>query len=176
MVTKNKFWVLVGILYITAGFLGVAKEASAETLKLVVSNVVTKGEVYPVENIEGAAIISMVRDGSFISENGELGNMKFFGATGAIAGKGGSFLGYLVFIFQDGSTIMAILPSASWWPDPDKKIGGFQKASGELLLGSGKFKGIKGTLTMTGKLLKTVKGEIASKVYNDFVLIYTLSP
>ena len=176
MATKKSFFVLLGLFLIMGGFPGFTNGVGVETLKLQVANVVTKIEAIPIENIEGAGLMPMVRGGVFISENGEVGSMKFIGTAYGVRGKGGSFLGYVVFMFGDGSTIAGTLQPGTWWPDPEKKLGGIQKGSGELINGSGRFKGIKGTLTMTGKLLHLVKGEIASKVYNELILTYTLSP
>jgi hypothetical protein len=176
MVMKKLFFVLFGLLFIFAGSSNFATGVGAETLKLQVSNVVTKGEIVPIENIEGTVLISMVRDGTFVIENGELGTMRFIGTACATTGKGGTFSGYIMYIFGDGSTILGTIQPGNFWPDPEKIVSGIQKGSGELIMGSGRFKGIKGTQTMTGKLLKTIKGEVASRVYNDFILTYTLSP
>ena len=176
MATKKSSFVLLGLFFITAGFLGFANGVGAETLKLQVSTVVTKVEPFPVENIEGTVLLSMVRDGLFVLENGELGSMKAIVTADSTRGKGGLFLGYTVYIFGDGSTIVGTFQPGTFWPDPEGKVQGIQKASGELIIGSGRFKGIKGTQTMTGKLLKTIKGEIAPKSYNEFILTYTLSP
>ena len=175
MAAKKTFLVLLGLFFITAGLLGFVNGVGAETLKLQVPNVVTKVEPFPVENIEGTVILPLIRDGLFVSENGELGSIKFIGTACNTAGKGGPFSGYIEYIFGDGSTILGSM-AGTFWPDPERKLAGIQKASGELIMGSGRFKGIKGTLTMTGKLLKTIKGEIASKTYNEIILTYTLSP
>ncbi len=176
MATKKAMWILFGILVISAWFLGPVIQAGAETLKVEVINVVTKIEAVPIENIQGAGLMPMIRDGVFRTESGELGSMKFIGTAYGIQGKGGSFLGYIVYIFGDGSTIVGTLQPGTWGPDPEGKVGGIQKGSGELINGSGRFKGIKGSLTMTGKLLKLTKGEIASKGFNEIILTYTLSP
>jgi hypothetical protein len=175
MATKKSFFVLLGLFFITAGFLGFANGVCAETLKLQVTNIVTKVEAIPIEKNEGPVFLPMLRDGVFVSENGEVGSMKFIGTAYGVAGKGGSLLGYIVYMFGDGSTIVVTMHGTSW-PDPEGKLAGIQKASGEIINGSGRFKGIKGSHTMNGKLLKLVKGEIASKIYNEFILIYTLSP
>jgi hypothetical protein len=159
-----------------AGFLGFAEGVGAETLKLQISTVVTKVEPFPIENIEGTVLVLLVKDGVFVLENGELGSFKFIGTTCNTVGKGGSFLGYTVYIFRDGSTIVGTFQPGTSWGDPEGKVAGIQKASGELIMGSGRFKGIKGTLTMTGKLLKPLKGELASKSHNEIILTYTLSP
>ncbi len=176
MTTKKSFIVVLGLFFITAGFWGFANGVGAETLKIQVSNVVTKIEQFPVENIEGTGLLFMVRDGTFALENGELGSMKAIVTGDWTKGKGGSFLGYIEYIFGDGSTIVGTLQPGTFWHDPEGKLGGFQKASGQLIIGTGRFKGIKGTQTMTGKLLKTIKGENGSKAYNEFILTYTLSP
>jgi len=175
MATKKTFLVLLGLFFITAGFLLFGNGVGAETLKLQVSNVITKVELLPLDNIEGTVLLPLVRDGTFVLETGELGSMKFIGTAYNMVGKGGSFSGYLVYIFGDGSTIVTSL-AGTFWADPEGKLAGLQKGSGELINGAGRFKGIKGTLTLTGKLLKTIKGEIASKNYNEVILDYTLSP
>ena len=175
MAAKKSVQVLLGLLIMSGWVLGATIQAEADTLKLQVSTIVAKGEQIPVDNIEGTVINSMIKNGLFVSENGELGSMKFIGNACNTAGKGGSFLGYVVFIFGDGSTIVGTFQSGTSWPDPEGKFSGIQKSPGELIIGSGRFKGIKGTLAMTGKLLKTIKGELSSKSYNEFILDYTLS-
>lgn len=176
MGTKKSIFVLLGVFFFMAGVLGSANGVSAETLKLIVSNVVTKFEAFPVGTVEEPGITFVVRDGVFVSENGELGSFKAVVAAEWTKGKGHSFLGYTVYIFGDGSTIVGTFQAGTAWPDPEGKVGAIQKASGELIKGSGRFKGIKGTQSMTGKLLKLLKGETASKAYNEFILTYTLSP
>jgi hypothetical protein len=176
MATKISFCVLLSVFFVITGFLGFSNGVGAETLKMQVSNVVTKSEIFPLENIEATSINYMVRDGTFILENGEVGSMKAMVTSAGTVGKGGLFLGFIVYMFGDGSTIVGTFQPGTFWADPEKKVMGLQKASGELIMGSGRFKGIKGTQTMTGKLLKLIKGESLPKVYNDFILTYTLSP
>lgn len=176
MGTKKSILILLGVFILIAGFLGSANGVAAETLKIKVSNVVTKNEVFPVGNVEEFRIGFVVREGVFVLENGELGSFKAAVTSEWTKGKGHSFLGYTMFIFGDGSTIVGTFQAGKVWPDPEGKVGAIQKASGELTNGSGRFKGIKGTQTMTGKLLKPVKGESAPKAHIDFILTYTLSP
>ncbi len=176
MGTKKSIFGLLGVFFITAGVLGFANGSGAETLKIEVSNVVTKMEQFPVENVEGTGLFFMVRDGMFALENGELGSMEAVVTGERTKGKGGSFSGYIEYIFGDGSTIVGTLQPGTFGADPEKKFAGLQKASGQLIIGSGRFKGIKGTQTMTGKLLKPIKGDLGSKAYNEFILTYTLSP
>lgn len=176
MATKISFYVLLSVFIIIAGFLGFTNTIGAETLKIEASNVVTKSEVFPIENIEATTMAYMVRDGTFVLENGELGSMKAMVTGAGTVGKGVSFLGFIVYMFGDGSTIVGTFQQGTTWPDPEKKVLALQKSSGELIMGSGRFKGIKGTQTMTGKLLKPIKGESFPKAFNEFILTYTLSP
>jgi len=76
MATKKSMCVLFGIVVILAWVLGSAIQAGAETMKFNVSNVVTKGERYPVGDVEQHGIVYLMRDGVAVLENGEVGSMK----------------------------------------------------------------------------------------------------
>jgi hypothetical protein len=174
MAMKKSMCILFGILVISGWVFGSAIQAGAETMKLKVSNVVTKGERYPVGDVEGHIIAYLMRDGVIVSEDGEVGSMKALVVNDAMVGKGGSFLGYLLFTFVDGSNILSSFQQGEFSRDPEGKFALSQRASGELISGSGRFKGIKGKMSMTGKVLKPTKEEFAGKAYNDFTLTYTL--
>jgi hypothetical protein len=176
MVTKKFFLIIVGILVFVALLIGSAAQSEEGTMKLKVSNVVTKGERYSVGDVEGHVIAYLMRDGVIVSEDGEVGSMKALVVNDAMVGKGGSFLGYLLFTFVDGSNILSSFQQGALSSDPEGKFALSQRASGELISGSGRFKGIKGTMSMTGKVLKPTKEEFAGKAYNDFTLTYTLPP
>lgn len=173
---KKPFYVLFFALFLIVLCLGYAYGAGEEKLKIMVSNVVTKSEQFPVGANEETGLTYIVRDGVFTLENGELGSFKAVVSSQWIKDKPGTYLGYSVFVFGDGSTIVGTFREGSFWRDPEGKVQGLQKSSGEITSGSGRFKGISGTMTMTGKLLKPVKGENVPKAYNEFSLNYTLSP
>jgi hypothetical protein len=173
MATKKSMVVLLGILMISAWILGSVIQAGAETMKLKVSNVVTKGERYPVGDVEGHALVYLMRDGVMVSEDGEVGSMKALVINDVMPGNS-SFLGYILFTFVDGSCFLTSVQQGAFSPDPEKKFALIQRASGELISGSGRFKGIKGSMSLTGKILKPTKEEFAGKGYNDFTLTYTL--
>ena len=173
MVTKKSFLIIVGILAFMGLLLGSATQSEAETMKLRVSNVVTKGEGFPVGDVEGHNLAFLTRDGVAVLENGEVGSMKAL-VINDVMPKGGSFLGYLVLTLVDGSAIVLSFQRCTFSPDPEGKLAFIQQGSGELVNGSGRFKGIKGTMSMTGKVLKPTKEEVAGKAYNDFTLTYTL--
>jgi hypothetical protein len=176
MAIKKSLSVLLSLFFVGAGFLASANEIGAETLKITVSNVVTKGEPFPVGDVQETGLVFLVRDGIFALENGEFGSFRAIVTAQQIKGKPVSYLGFTVYVFGDGSIIVASFQTGSAWPDPEGKVAALRKASGEMTYGSGRFKGIKGTQTMTGKILKAQKGEASGKAYNEFILTYTLSP
>lgn len=135
----------------------------------------TKGERFPVGDVEGLGSAYVVRDGGFVLENGEFGSLRVLAVVHTAAGNG-TFWGVNVFTFTDGSIIVTTSQPGSFWPDSEGKIAALQKSTGEIINGMGRFKGIKGTQTMTGKMLKPLKGDFAGKAYIEFILNYTLSP
>jgi hypothetical protein len=172
---KSAVWGLIVTLLTSVWLMGFVTEVGAETMKVQVSNAVMKAERSPVGDVEGHALIFLMREGSMRLENGELGSMKALVVNKTIP-TGTLFVGYLVFTFADSSTIVMSLQEGKFSFAPEGEWAGPQEAKGELLSGSGRFKGIKGTMSMTGKVRKPASGEIAGSVENDFILTYTLPP
>jgi len=168
----SRFFVLT---VIAICVLGSAIQAGAESMKMMVTCGALKGERFPVGDVEGLGTAYIVRDGAFVLDDGEFGSLRVLAVVHTGPGKG-IFLGINVFTFADGSTIVTTSQPGSFWPDPDKKVAALQKSMGEIINGTGRFKGIKGTQTMTGKMLKPLKGDFAGKAYSEFILNYTLSP
>jgi hypothetical protein len=173
MAEKNSKWVC--FLSFAVLLFGFAVQAEAESLKMMVTCGAIKGERFPVGDVEGLGMAYIVRDGAFVLENGEFGSLRVLAVVHTGPGKG-IFLGVNAFTFADGSTIVTTSQPGSFWPDPDAKVAAHQKSVGEIINGTGRFKGIKGTQTMTGKILKPLKGDFAGKAYSEFILDYTLSP
>jgi hypothetical protein len=169
-------WGFMGILIIAICFFLPVASTMAETLKFKVSNVATKVDSYPVGDVDGHNIIFVIRDGLFVLEDGEIGSFKALVNIDFTVGKGGSYLGYFILTFLDGSAIVGTFQPATLYPDPEGKVSSNSKGSGEIISGSGRFKGIKGTQTFTSKVLKPLKGEIQGKGYGEFTLTYTLPP
>jgi hypothetical protein len=166
----------MGVLIIVTCFFLAVAYAGAETMKFKVSNVATKVDSYPVGDVEGHYIVFVIRDGLMVLENGELGSFKALVNIDSTVGKGGSYLGYFILNFLDGSVIVGTFQPATFHPDPEGKVSSNPKGSGELISGTGRFKGISGTETFTSKVLKPAKGEIQGKGYGEFTLTYTLPP
>ncbi len=157
-----------------AWLLGFIIEAQAETMKCKIARVVTKEESMPVADEEGHILVMQISQGVAFFENGDIANFK----TQAIAdrrtgtGKGSQSIAYIFFTFEDGSSIIPRVEYRSI-ADPSGKIS--TKTVGEIIKGTGRYEGIKGTFSSTGKMLPPIKGE-ADKYYVDATLTYTLPP
>ena len=59
---------------------------------------------------------------------------------------------------------------------PDRTARGSTEVRGEIIKGTGRFEGIKGTQSAKAKALPADKGEAGSKLYGEGTLAYTLPP
>jgi hypothetical protein len=163
---------IVGILGIGIWVLGSVSQATAETLKFKSFNHVTKQEEVPVADVEGHAISLTVREGVAVFENGEWAWHKSAYLRNYVKGAGTSE-SYGTYTFLDGSSIIvhgkgtieatpAGVPSSAKW-------------TVEVIHGTGRFQGIKGTTTTTStKLLPPEKDEPVGKALSEGTLVYTL--
>jgi hypothetical protein len=168
MATKKSIFVLFGILVISAWFLEPAVQVEAETMNGKLFNHVTHREAVPVGDVEGHLISLTVREGVMNFDNGEAAWIK--GAIYSDSVKGSGYIDqYVTLTFEDGSTIIS------------HSKGTFEAASarsakwtGEITKGTGRFQGIKGTMTAGGKFLPLEKGELGPKVRGEATYNYTL--
>ena len=165
MVTKKALWVLFGILVISVWVLGYVTHAGAETMNFKFLSLVTRNEVLPVGDTEGHNVGINVREGGVIFDSGELAWMRainsFDGVKGII-----TFDQYYTVIFQDGSKITARTkgsgtPTTSKW-------------TGEIINGTGRFQGIKGTASAEIKFRPREKDELGGKAFGEGTLNYAL--
>ena len=178
MATKKiniTIWGLTGILIITAWLLGSVTHTSAETMKCLSSGNMVKREVIPIPDVEGHTIAIAMRDGLAFFEHGEIVPFKAFSTSDSIIAKGGRSQGYLLFTFVDGSSIITSF-SQTTEPDPEGKFAWYNKFTGEILKGTGRFEGIKGSLSGDGRQFKPEKGELSGKSSNNWTFTYTLPP
>jgi hypothetical protein len=147
MATKKSMWVLLGIFVIFACVLGPAIQAEAETFKIKISNYATQLDRLPVGDVEGHGYQTCLRRGLAFFENGDIATYTNWSVGDYTKGKG-PVQGYTLFSFEDGSTIVYKLHGI-WEPGPQGLPLG--KGAGEFTKGTGRFEGIKGNLTWTGK-------------------------
>ena len=129
-------------------------QAVAETWKYKIVMYFTKAEYAPIPAMEGLAYALFEYKGLSFWENGET---SFY--SGAAIGefyKGeGPVQNCVVHTFADGSTIVSknkfINISA-----PEGKTSSYENITGEIVKGSGRFDGIKGTIVGKGKRLAPI--------------------
>jgi len=168
MATKKLMRVLFGILAISAWVLGSAIQAGAETLKCKSAQTATKDERREVGDEKGHVLALQRMEGLAYCENGEIAKMRSDAIIDFVPGKGVQAIGYTFFTFEDGSTIVNRFQRLV---GPD----GSAKASSELIKGTGRFEGIKGTSSGTGKNFPPSKEEPA-RAFTDITITYTLPP
>jgi hypothetical protein len=173
MATRKSMWILFGMLIITAWILDSAIPAGAETMKCRTSANMVKWEAIPIPDVDGHRISLNLRDGLAFFEDGEVALFKASSTSDTIAGKEGRSQGYLLFTFVDNSTVITSFFQTSK-PDPAGKFGWVSELKGEILKGTGRFEGIKGSLSGEGKQLKIEKGELAGKSTINYTFTYTI--
>ncbi len=176
MATKKSMWVLFGVLVISAWVLGSTIQAGAETMKCKNITTATKDERIPVGdqegNMKGYTIGLQISEGLAFCENGEVPKVRHHSVWDFEPGKGSQVIGYTIYTFEDGSTVVIKF---------QRLVGLGQSgvlnatATSEFIKGTGRFEGIKGTASSTGKNFLPSKGE-AARSYNDGTWTYTLPP
>jgi hypothetical protein len=171
MATKKLMRVLFGILVISAWVLGSAIQAGAETMNFKFYTYATQTEKFPVNDVEEHVVMYQLRGTFYVFQNGEVATASLV-ATGDLIKGAGPFMNYNTIKFADGSTIIiksqgTIGGTASGAP----ASGGW---TSELIKGTGRFEGIKGTLNAKVKYLPLEKGEAGPKGYGEGTITYTL--
>ena len=172
MATKKSMLVFFGILFIAAWVLGSATKIGAQTMtmKCKYATVVTKMETIPVSDAEGHTLSLYISEGLAFFENGEIVKTRSHGYVDSSPGKGPELMGYFVFTFEDGSTIVNKFERRL----QAEQSGRFSaKSTSELIKGTGRFEGIKGTSSTIGKNFPASKSEPA-RSSGDMTLTYTL--
>jgi len=165
MAAKKSVWVLFGILVIFAWVFGSAIQAGAETMNYKFYTWVNKAESVPVGDVERHTVRLENRGAFYVFENGEVATTNIV-ATGDLIKWSGPFMQYVTINFADGSTI--IIRS-------EGTIGGGSGGwKSEIVKGTGRFEGIKGTQSAKAKYLPIEKGEAGAKGYGEGTITYTL--
>jgi hypothetical protein len=163
--------VVASIFVIGIWLLGFVPQATAETLNFKLFNHAMKAEVVPIPDAEGHFVRLTQREGVFIFENGELAWQKAVFYNDLIKGAG-SFEQYNTITFQDGSTITTFNKGRSEATPAGLQTG--TKTTGEIIHGTGRFQGIKGTISLSSKVLPPEKGEPVGKAIGEGTYVYTL--
>jgi len=163
---------IVSILVIGIGLLGSVTGAGAETMKIKGVTTATKAEILPVGDEEGHVLGLQMLEGLSLFENGEIAKTKSWAISDRDPAKGIQASGYILTTFADGSTILQKIQRTM---TPDKNGIFSATMTGEMVKGTGRFEGIKGTTASTGKNFMPGKGE-AMILFTEMTYTYTLPP
>ena len=164
MATKKSMWVLFGILMISAWILGSAIQAGAETMNYKLYSVVIKNDRFPIGDVEGHAVEISVRSAFYVFPN-EVATAYALGVRDIIK-ETGSFSQYVTLTFPDGSTIIR--------KDQGTRTAAGSSYTSEIIKGTGRFEGIKGTHTAKSKPLPVENWEAGPKVIGEGTYTFTL--
>jgi hypothetical protein len=171
MGTKRSMWIFVSCIVIAVSLLGFVVEAKAETMKCRTAAIFVKEETMQVGDLEGYALRMIMREGLSFFENGEIANFKNY-AIEDQAGGTGQTIGYTFYTFADGSRIIVRLGTQNIYDPSGTRL---IKAVNEIIKGTGRFEGIKGSTSTIAKSPPPVKGEYRKQI-NDTTFTYTLPP
>ena len=170
MIRQKLMCVLFGVLVISAWVLGSTIQAGAETMKCRSFETQTKNDPVAVSDEAGHVLGVQINEGLSLFENGEIAKRRCHGIYDTIQGKRGLSIIYSIFTFEDGSTIVLKYQQL---PITDKSGNLSVETTSDLIKGTGRFEGIKGTASATGKTLSGSEGE-ATKFFSDITFTYTL--
>ncbi len=173
MGTKKLAWSLITLLVAWVWFVGFPMPANAETLKFKAYTYVTKAERTPIGDVDGHTLSLTTRKAFIVFENGEVAIQTSVGTTDAIKGSGSS-LQYQTINFSDGSTIIIKTQTTVSGTAPGSPKSA--KLTREIIKGTGRFEGIKGTGTSTVKYFPLEEGEPGPKGIGEGTISYTLPP
>ena len=170
MATKKSMWIVFGILVISVWVLGSANQSVAATMKCRTAATVTKSETIPVSDEEGHILGLSILQGLAFFDNGEIAKLRVHAIADTIPKKGGQAITYQIYTFEDGSTFVGRNQRLMV---ADERGNFSAKVTNELIKGTGRFEGIKGTGSATGKNFLG-REEEATRTTSEFTFTYTL--
>jgi hypothetical protein len=165
MASTKSLRVLVIMGMLLACMLSVALPSGAEELHYKFYTWSPKGERVPVGDVAGHEFGFMIREAFLVFENGQIATSKSVGTIDFVNGDG-PFMQYQTITFPDQSIIVIKNQGTS--------VGVGSQWTSEILKGTGRFEGIKGTISAKGTYLRREPGEGGGKGYGEGTITYTL--
>jgi hypothetical protein len=166
MAPKKYMWIFFGILVVSVWVLGSAIQVGAETWNYRFYTWVIKGEDYPVGDVEGHDVGFRTRGYFIMYENGEIATANSV-TTQDRTKESTPYMLYQTIFFQDGSTII-IKSQGTTVGRTTASSSARSESKSEIIKGTGRFEGIKGTTSSKTKYLPIIRG------YGEGTLTYTL--
>ncbi len=167
--SKSKIIALTGLI-ITVFLLASFTQAVAATMKYRIVMFHKKAEINKVGDVEGHIMGVGEASGLASFETGEVAVVTLNWFADYIKGAGIT-QGYTRLMFEDGSTI-DFKYAGTTHPQPDGKSSLFKSTSVVITQGSGKYAGIKGEGSYTGRRVAPLGG--GAQLFIDTILTYTL--
>jgi len=171
MATKRFVYSFIILLVACTCLMGIVTPASAETLNYKIYTYVTKAESAPVGDVGEHYLAFTTRRAFLVFENGEIATQRSVITSEEIKGNRTS-LQYTTITFSDGSTIIlrfqnTVTATPSGAPASAIMIP-------QIIKGTGRFEGIKGTGSTKVKYFPVEEGEGGPKGYGEGTLTFTL--
>ena len=146
---KGVILCLISFILIIIGWLaGSVTQAVAEAKQFRIVSQISKAEYLPVGDIEGH-VLSMAEARGLVFLDGEVGVYTGWAQGDFIKGVGPNKV-YYKLIYEDGST-MIVKTQYTSRISPDGKTHFYEDGKGEFIMGTGRFAGIKGSISSKGK-------------------------
>ena len=149
-----------------------ATQARAATMKFRVVLFHTKVETIKVEDVEGHIVGIFESTGLASLETGEVAVFEVLGGTIDYTKGTGVHSDYFRLTFEDGSTII-IKGEGTTQREPQGKGSVIKSTSMVITQGTGKYAGIQGEASYTGRRVVPMVGA-GAQVYLDWILTYNL--
>ncbi len=167
MATRKVLRVIVGVCAVLVCTLGWVMPGAAETLNFKFYTWVIKSESVPVGDLEGHTAGLVVRGGFTVFDTGEVATTTSVATTDYVKGAG-PWMQYTTIKFPDGATM--IIKSQGTMG------AGASAFTSEILTGTGRFAGVKGTQSAKATFLPVEPGEAGTRGYGEGTITYTLPP
>ena len=171
MAAKKCVRVLLGILVISVWFLWSASLVKSETLNFKYYTYGIKEESVPIGDVEGHQLTFNARRGFYVFQNGEVATLNNVSTLERVK-DGSSIMGYSTLTFADGATIIIRVQGTIGSGVPGSPALGALRS--EIIKGTGRFEGIKGTTSAKTKFLPPEQGEPGPKGIGEGTMNYTL--
>jgi hypothetical protein len=162
---------MVSIFMIGIWLLVSIPQAIAETMNIKFFSHVMKRESIIIPDAEGHTLAFGMSEGVTVLDTGEMAWLKSVVFTDLTKGSGTIEL-YTTHTFPDGSAYTTHTKGTV--KATSAGVVTAQKWAGDIIHGTGRFQGIKGTITTSSKRLPPEKGEIAGKTIGEGILNYSL--
>ncbi len=165
MAMAKSLQVLIGLGMLATFVLAPAPPSGAEELHYKFYTWMIRNDSVPVADVEGHAVALGSRGAFYVFDNGDVATMKHVYTADFIKGAG-PFMQYVTITFPDGATIT--------WKSQGTVGSGAGGWTSEILKGTGRFEGIKGTQSSKAKYLPIEPGEPGTRGYGEGTITYIL--